>query len=155
MMDYNIPPAFPLDPIFQNGGFSQHPLSQSIQPDELSQSSDPLSDSLIDNNYIGTPLPDDKPDNIFRLFFSNVNGITTGHGGNFHEYMEEMKRFSADAICLAEINLDTHNHAVKRYIFDTTRNIFNHSRLALASSATDFSSPIPPAYRPSPAMPFP
>lgn len=46
---------------------------------------------------------------------------------------------SLPMICLAEINLDTQNHTVKRYLLNTIHNIFTHSRrvVLLRSSRTN------------------
>jgi hypothetical protein len=62
---------------------------------------------LRENDFIGPPTPDNKPDKVFRLYFGNPCGLNLGiSGGDFKEYIEEMKRLQVDYLGLAEINID-------------------------------------------------
>jgi hypothetical protein len=49
--------------------------------------------------------------------------------------MEEMKRMDVDITCLYEINLDTHKSRVKKLLYENANQIFDYSRLSIASSA--------------------
>ncbi|KAL7569758.1 hypothetical protein ACA910_005702 [Epithemia clementina (nom. ined.)] len=46
-----------------------------------------------------------------------------------------MKRFSVDALCLYEINLDTHQPGISRSLFSACKNILPNSRLVTTSSS--------------------
>jgi hypothetical protein len=56
-------------------------------------------------------------------------------GGEYGEYLEEMKRMKSDTTCLFEVNLDTLKHEIRENLFKTTRNIFDHNRLNITSSS--------------------
>ena len=93
---------------------------------------------LTANSFIGTPPPEDKPDHVFRLLYSNPNGFNLGsRGGNFTDYCKEVHRFQVDTSCLYKHNLDSYNHSVKNILYKTTQCAFDHSKL------TTTSSPIP------------
>jgi hypothetical protein len=46
--------------------------------------------TLTTNNHLGTPLPEIKPEGIFRFYFGNPNGINLRvSGGDLQEYLEK------------------------------------------------------------------
>ena len=88
------------------------------------------------NTFIGQQILENKSDGIFRLIAGNPNGLKlNATGGDLHEYLEEAKRMSADAILLYEINLDTQQHKVKQTIYETCHNLFNYNKVTFSSSA--------------------
>ncbi len=91
--------------------------------------------SFQSNTFLGTRCPEIKPPNTFRLYSGNHNGFNLGDdGGEFCEYLEEMKRFGCDVFCAQEIKVDTLKSAVKEKLYSATRNIFDHSRAVFSSS---------------------
>ena len=67
---------------------SLHDHSYSYPYDPSSQS---LSQPLTAISLFGTPLPEDKPDNVFCLLCGNPNGFTIGpRGGDFFDYCKEV-----------------------------------------------------------------
>ena len=97
------------------------------------------------NSFISSPLPEDKPDNIFRLLCGNPNGFNIGpRGGNFIDYYKEVYRFQADTMCLYEHNLDSYNHAIKNILYKTTQHAFDHSKLTITSSPIPATSTFKP-----------
>ena len=101
---------------------------------------DPSSQSpfqpLNTNSIIGTPLPKDKPDNVFCLLCRNPNGFSIGPcGGDFIDYCKEVCQFQVDTSCLYKHNLDSHNHKVRNILYKTTQCTFDHLKLTIASSS--------------------
>ena len=130
-----------IQPIINNFN-TLHNHSHSYPYDPSSQS---LPQTLNANSFIGTPLPEDKPDNIFRLLCGNPNGFTIGpRGGNFLDYCKEVSRFQADTSCLYKHNLDSHNHKVRNILYKTTQCAFDHSKLTIASSSIPATSTFKP-----------
>lgn len=86
--------------------------------------------------YIGTPPPDLKPTNTFRIYHTNPNGLTIHETQqcDLHEHCLELNHISADVCAFSEINLDTHKHNVRKIIHHRCKQIFHHYRLSLASS---------------------
>ena len=77
---------------------------------------------ITTNSFIGSPLHEDKLDNVFHLLCGNPNGFNLSpQGGDFIDYCKEVDRFQADTSCLYEHNLDSYNHAVKNILYKTTQ----------------------------------
>ena len=115
-----------------------NPFQSNITPHPYDLSSQLPSPPITTNSFIGSPLTEDKPDNVFCLLCGNPNGFNLGpRGGDFTDYFKEVYRFQADTSCLYEHNLDSYNHAVKNILYKTTQHAFDHSKL------TTTSSPIP------------
>ena len=92
--------------------------------------------NLTENKYIGQPITEEKGKDVYRLYAGNPNGVKIGpKGGEYGEYLEEMKRMKSDTTCLFEVNLDTLKHEIRENLFKTTRNIFDHNRLNISSSS--------------------
>ena len=126
-----------------------NPFHSTIRSHPYEPSSQLPSPPITANSFIGSPLPEDKPDNVFRLLCGNPNGFNLGpQGGDFIDYYQEVYRFQADTSCLFEHNLDSYNHAVKTILYKTTQRTFDHSKL------TSTSSPIPATstFKPSGTM---
>ena len=88
------------------------------------------------NEYIGPPISDEKADGTYRLYAGNPNGLKLGpKGGDWSEHCEKLKILQVDTGCLFEINLDTTKHQIKKLLYDTTDNIFKHSKLDITSSS--------------------
>ena len=122
--------------------FSLYDQSYSNPYDPSSQSS---SQPLTENLFIGTPLPEDKPDNVFHLFCGNPNGFTIRpRSGDFIDCCKEVSRFQANTSCLYEHNLDSHNHKVRNILYKTTQRAFDHSKLTTASSSIPATSTFKP-----------
>ena len=78
--------------------------------------------NLLDNDLIGDVINDNKEDHVLRLYFENPNGLTLSPtGGDFKEYLEQMKQFDVDIVGLYEHNLDTQKHSVKQILYDSCR----------------------------------
>ena len=121
---------------------SLHNHSHSYPYDPSSQS---LSQPLTTNLFIGTPLPEDKPNNVFQLLYGNPNGFTIGpRRGDFIDYCKEVCQFQADTSCLYEHNLDSHNHKVRNILYKTTQCAFDHSKFTTASSSIPATSTFKP-----------
>ena len=119
---------------------SLHDHSYSYPYDPSSQSP---SQPLTANSFIGTPLPEDKPNNVFHLLCGNPSGFTIGpRGGDFIDYCKEVCRFQADTSCLYEHNLDSYNHKVRNILYKTTQR--SNSKLTTASSAIPATSTFKP-----------
>ena len=115
-----------------------NPFHSNIPSHPYDPSSQLLSPLITANSFIGSPLRENKPDNVFCLLCGNPNGFNLGpRGGNFIDYCKEVYRFQADTSCLYEHNLDSYNHTVKNILYKTTQWTFDHSKL------TNASSPIP------------
>ena len=101
--------------------------------------------NLANNEYIGTPITNDKGKDIYRIYAGNPNGLKIGtNGSDWAEYCEKLKKMDTDTGCLFEINLDTTKSRITSDLYQTSRNIFDHQQLNVASS------PIPSAndYKP-------
>ena len=119
-----------------------HDLSHSYPYDPSSRSP---SQTLTANLFISTPLPEDKPDNVFQLLCGTSNCFTIGpRGGDFIDYCKEVYRFQADTSCLYEHNLDSYNHAGKNILYITTQCAFDHLKLTTASSPIPATSTFKP-----------
>jgi hypothetical protein len=106
---------------------------ETINP-SLTQSSS--NENMLSNDLIGVPISEEKHSDSIRLYFGNPNGITLNDsGGDLREYLEQMQQIEIDLIGLSEHNLDTHKPKVKSIIYDTCRNIYNHSKVAFSSSS--------------------
>ena len=100
---------------------------------------------LTAKSFIGTPPPEDKPDNVFRLLCGNPNGFNLGScGGDFTDYCKDVHRYHADTSCLYEDNLDSYNHSVQNILYNTTQLAFDHSKLTTASSPIPATSTFKP-----------
>ena len=129
----------------QNNIDDSNPFQSSITPHPYDLSSELPSPPITANSFIGSPLPEDKPDNVFRLLCSNPNSFNLGHrGGDIIDYCKDVYRFQADTSCLYEHNLDSYNHAVKNILYKTTQRAFDHSKLTTACSAIPATSTFKP-----------
>ena len=112
-----------------------NPFHSTIPSHPYDPSSQLLSPPITANSFIGSPLPKDKPDNVFCLLCGNPNSFNLGpQAGDFIDYCKEVYRFQADTSCLYEHNLDSYNHAIKNILYKTTQRAFDHSKLTTASS---------------------
>ena len=119
----------------QNNIDESNPFQSNTTPHPYDLSSQLLSPPITANSFIGPPLPENKPNNVFCLLCGNPNGFNLGpQGGDFIDYCKEVYRFQADTSCLYEHNLDSYNHAVKNILYKTTQRAFDHSKLTTASS---------------------
>jgi hypothetical protein len=102
---------------------------------ELLQPGTQLAQALAHNKHIGTIITEEKGEDVFRVYCGNPRGLRLdARGGEFAEYLEEMKRMSVDTVCLYEINLDTTKGKVQKTINDTCYQIFDHPRVNFGSS---------------------
>lgn len=93
------------------------------------------SDRYQNSDYIGPIINEDKNDGVYRIIGGNPNGLTlNAKGGDYSEYLEEVKRMGADTIALYEINLDTQKSQVKKLLYDTSQQVFDHQRVTFTSS---------------------
>ena len=71
--------------------------------------------NLIDNKHKGKVIECYKEINTFRIFACNPNGFRLDtKGGEYAEFLEQMKQMQVDTICIAEHNLDINNHNVNQ-----------------------------------------
>ena len=56
---------------------------------------------------VGQPMELPKPDNTFRLFSKNPNGISVGDGGSLPIILEDLQTAQVDMYLAPEIKLDT------------------------------------------------
>ena len=102
----------------QNNIDKSNPFQSDITPHPYDLSSQPPSLPITANSFIGSPLQEDKPDNVFHLLCGNPNSFNLGpQGGDFIDYCMEVYRFQADTLCLYEHNLDSYNHVVKNILY--------------------------------------
>ena len=100
---------------------------------------------LTANSHIGTTLPEDKPEHIIQLFCINPNGISiTSQKKEFVELCQTMSAFQVDTFCTPKHNLDTHQHHIKRKLYDTAQQLFDHTKLSLSSSTIPSTSTFKP-----------
>ena len=129
----------------QNNIDKSNPFQSNITPYPYDLSSQLPSPPIKANLFVGSLLPEDKPDKIFRLLCGNPNGFNLGpRGGDFIDYCKEVYRFQADTSCLYEHNLNSYNHAVKNILYKTTQRAFDHSKLTTASSPIPATSTFKP-----------
>ena len=89
----------------------------------------------MDGDFIGDILQDNKPENITRLYFHNLNGLRwDSHGGTWPMVCQTMAGIQADIACFSEINQDTQNYAIREKMNETAKHQFDHVRLVTASS---------------------
>ena len=87
------------------------------------------------NLFLGIPAPEQKPENTYRLFCVNPNGITmTTTHNDFNEMCYTLNSYSVDTACINEYNLDTHKHTVKQQIYQTCNHQYHRSKVSMAST---------------------
>jgi hypothetical protein len=128
--DPSTPPAPPSAATAWQQLFQAHQASAPTTIDQI------FAQKLRDNLPIAPPLTKAKPNDTTRLYFNNPNGLALlSSGGQFDEWMLEMKRIDADLICIAEHNIDTTSPSARRICHESVRRHFRASRLAMASSS--------------------
>ena len=65
-----------------------------------------LTNNTTDNIFIGETITTPKPSNTTRLYYTNINGISSSNRyERFHHVLDSMTNLQVDMISLAEHNL--------------------------------------------------
>ena len=117
--------------------YDSHDLINEINDDDNT-----INTNISDNDYVGSPITNLKPEGIFRVQGTNPNGFNLDmECGQFKEHCLEMERYEIDVSCVYEVNLDTTKPYINKLFYDTARSVFqNKSRLKIGSS------PVPAKY---------
>ena len=67
--------------VIQNNTDESNPFQSNITPHPYDLSSQLLSPPITANSFIGSPLPEDKPDNVFQLLCGNPSGFNLSPRG--------------------------------------------------------------------------
>jgi exonuclease III len=127
-------PPIPANPSSRTPASSQE-SSASRQPFQLN------SHNLKHNYHWGPELLDLKPDDIFRIYFQNVNGLRLANNGlDILDFFCHMKSIDADIIGASEINVESHHPFVQRLFSKHRNQVWTHSRFSLSSSKISFNS---------------
>jgi len=103
------------------------------QFDELEASRQALTSESYE--HVGDPLSESKADNITRLYFQNINGVSWDpDGGRWPFICESMIGVQADIACFTEINTDTNQYRIRDAMEAICRRQFEQSRLIMSAS---------------------
>ena len=105
----------------------------------------PLITNPTDNTFIGETTIVPKPPNTTRLYYSNINGISSfNQHEHFHQVLDNMTNIQADIISFAEHNLAVDQSQTRYNLISTIRKHLPNSRTITCSSEIKF----PTAYKP-------
>jgi hypothetical protein len=95
--------------------------------------------NLQSNFHWGPELLEEKPYDIFCLYFQNVNGLRLGNNGlDILDFFCHMRSIGADVIGASEINLDANHPFVRQALHRHRNQVWEHSRIATSSSHVNF-----------------
>jgi hypothetical protein len=80
-----------------------------------------------------------KPDNIFRTYYQNVNGIKLDEfGGEFNAICSTTKELECDLVGFCETKLDTLKYPVRKILSTVFKKQFRNHHYAAATSSVPF-----------------
>lgn len=99
-----------------------HPITSTTRPDT--------------SDFIGLPPSNHKPENTFRLYYTNPNGLHIDRlwQCDYDDHCREINLLSADICAFLEINLDTKKHHVKDILHFCSKQSFSQYQITMSSS---------------------
>jgi hypothetical protein len=92
--------------------------------------------NLRHNASWGPELSETKPDDTFRIYFQNINGLRLGNNGlDILDYFCHMRTIGADILGASEINVEASHPFVQRLVHKHRNQVWDHSRFQLSNSA--------------------
>ena len=85
---------------------------------------------------VGQPMELPKPNNTFRLFSKNPNGISVGDGGSLPIILEDLQTAQVDMYLAPEIKLDTTQEKVLNKAHRTIRAAYGRKQKSMFTSST-------------------
>ena len=97
------------------------------------------------NEPWGDPLQD-KPDDVTRVYVTNLNGIQLdARGGKFDTVCRTIRDLKADIFCGQEHdNVDTTQAPLRNIIFDTASQHWERHRIVISTTPIPFKTPFKP-----------
>ena len=120
------------------------PYLFSNDPDRMDNLETPTIDPLQIHTFkkdqpVADPMMLPKPDNTFRIFAKNPNGISVGDGGTFPIVLEDIQQSEADLYLGPETKLNCNLDWVSRLVQSQCRKILGrNSKLIMAASPIPF-----------------
>jgi hypothetical protein len=109
--------------------------------EQLDRSTAVLSANNRRDNIPWGDLLDTKGDNVTRVYSLNTNGLSIDRrGGRFDDLCKVAKEVNADIVCCQEHNLDTTRSNVRSVLYDTARQHWSRSRIAMGTTPIPFST---------------
>ena len=101
----------------------------------------PLLTRRTDNQPIGDAMTPDEDNNIFRIYFQNINGLNVGKGtGKFEGILSTANNNNVSVMGLAETNTEWNNPRLTSRIKAKLRQQSNHAHMTTSTSAIKVTS---------------